>query len=332
MKAFASIAVTTLLLITGCGSAGLTIGDGSAASDGWMTPDLSPTATSDAEAPMRPDLFTADDADGGADASVADLGARVDLTTGNGDLARGDGLAEPCGASGARCCDGGTCYGGGCCVGGTCADEGRACGSGLVCSAATCTHCGGTGEPCCDGRSCDRFDDCCCGDDVCVGRGETCSNGFECLGDLGAQTKYPDGSIFACGAQDGSCCPGSNGPFCTAPGFTCVVNGCFRCGDASEPCCDGETCNNDGCCTILLDSYVCVPVGAACGWGVCLSQSCGGCGAIGEPCCPGRICTQQDGTCGSGDTCVPCGGEGQPCCLPNDYCALGRACVAGTCT
>jgi hypothetical protein len=102
---------------------------------------------------------------------------------------------------------------------------------------------------------------------------------------------------------------------CTFGGTMCFQGKCLQvqCGNAGEPCCDGNSCTGGACCV----NGSCIASGSACQDGTCSNGSCGGgtCGGLGQPCCASVYdqCTAPYAAC-SGSTCVTCGGAGQPCC------------------
>jgi hypothetical protein len=121
------------------------------------------------------------------------------------------------------------------------------------------------------------------------------------------------------------------------------------CGGPLQECCDGNVCENGGCCVL----GECRANGMACNdgpgqgglAGVCTSGSCinagMSCGGMGQACCAGGTCTANRVYCGlaTPKTCVTCGGMGQPCCGTGGggSCAAGLDCqgdrfpLAGSC-
>lgn len=119
------------------------------------------------------------------------------------------------------------------------------------------------------------------------------------------------------------------------------------CGGARQMCCDGNTCNDGGCCVIGL----CHANGGACNdglgqgglAGMCVSGSCvnagAACGGSGQGCCTGGFCTATRVYCGMSMMCVECGALNQACCGTGGggTCAAGLDCqgnrfpLAGSC-
>jgi hypothetical protein len=278
----------------------------------------------DLSVPWVDDLLTPLDFTG----STADLTAPPDLLLPPPDL------MASCGAPGEPCCAtaNSRCRANGCCSGGTCLAEGQRCSATEVCRASSCTGCGGAGQPCCDPNACGN-NGCCLANDSCVANGTgMCIAGVMCNnGSCGT-------GVASCGGQGQACCPNptvGQAPVCTAPTTYCINNVCQHCGAPGEHCCNGNQCAN-GCCAIVNNQYTCIADNKACfGTTQCTgaTSSCSGCGGLGQACCVNgtvTFCSQADTRCNA-STCESCGGLGQGCCPPNNFCAAGRSCNAGTC-
>jgi hypothetical protein len=228
----------------------------------------------------------------------------------------GNPLLPPwCGAPGQPCCPGESCDGGGCCVGEQCVAAGQPCGQEFTstCKAGSCGSCGGLGQPCCDvslwswcPRTGDHQGPSCTG---CTQSGTMCSS------------TGTGGTCVACGADGMQCCwegcLGANSycddylddagrPEVNDAGL--IENVCSsQCGGPGQPCCQGNTCKNDGCC--LGGGCVASPT---CG---CTAGQCTTCGLTGQACCAGNTC--QAGQ--------------QPCCTRPGFGMVGDAGICELC-
>jgi hypothetical protein len=127
---------------------------------------------------------------------------------------------------------------------------------------------------------------------------------------------------------------------CAGPNRTCV-----SCGSGGEPCCDGNWCDDGGCCDNSFNVPTCVAaaIGDAAagtcsqGHGTCSNGGCQGgtCGEIGQPCCGDGVgCTAPYAFCNGNNLCVACGGQNQRCCPAirgNDWCGEPFNCNGATC-
>src|SRR5262249_51039758 len=137
------------------------------------------------------------------------------------------------------------------------------------------------------------------------------------------------------------CCKGGGGAgdFCTAAGTACRPSDdkCEPCGKKDAPCCDGNRCDDGGCCDGARQK--CVAAGGACfDNSICVAGGCAGgpCGGIGRPSCAGTIgCPAPWAAPGPDGICAACGGADEPCCpgVNGRVCAPPYACSAsdGTC-
>jgi hypothetical protein len=233
---------------------------------------------------------------------------------------------------------------------------------GWVCMGATLVSCGDAGSPCCESQTCGDPGACCAGF-TCVANGASCDgndvNTPTCtLTQFGVCSNGSCGaSPSGCGGLEEQCCGGENSEYCTTPGTTCIptisgpsqVSRCELCGGIGQPCCDGNLCDNGGCCDGRFD--LCVAQGDECATGTCSAGSCGGCGGLGQPACAsGNLvsvfyCTAPfvipDPGNSSAPTCIACGGVGLPCCETTIgfaggsesvvYCGPPYACVESQC-
>ena len=175
------------------------------------------------------------------------------------------------------------------CVDGVCKHAGMAdkapCPSGLCWANACC-------QGCWDGSKCNTFG---AADSACGKEGiecRACDDANSCTHDA-----CTDRVCTSTALPDGDRCEGSTAG-------VCVLNAC-NCGDPSQPCCAGATCQ----------------AGALCSGGTCEA-----CGATGQPCCPGT--KRCDGN--VPQQCDVTGVWHQSTACPNQACAVG-ACV-GSCT
>jgi len=126
------------------------------------------------------------------------------------------------------------------------------------------------------------------------------------------------GGVGAPGGSGGMVATGGVGPVgadAAAPGGS-GGSSSPTCGEPGSQCCDGNGCNNAGCCV----SGICMAAGGTCvglGGGTCNAGACGTCGGPGLPCCGASpstgTCTAPGTKCNAG-TCTKCGDLGSPCC------------------
>jgi hypothetical protein len=248
------------------------------------------------------------------------------------DLATEDMAVDPtCGAVGQVCCGVSFCRNSACCAAGVCVATGASAGSNLVCSDGTVTACGTPSAACCANNDCGGG---CCSGNVCTGSGGTCVVGGTCA----------LGSCGGCGGAAKPCCHGdANGgasnDFCTQADTACdpASSACKPCGGPGQICCEGNFCDNGGCCdhTTLTAAGGCIADGASLGDGSqCVANhgSAGACGGPNQPVCGGKVGCTAPLTRMANGVCVPCGVAGQPCCpaAKRPYCAVPFACNANT--
>ncbi|MEI7498321.1 MAG: hypothetical protein WCK11_03505 [Candidatus Falkowbacteria bacterium] len=182
-------------------------------------------------------------------------------------------LAQDCGLDGLKCCatDPACTHGQQCCSdpNGTgknrCADQcscggadefccatGQKCQDGLSCQVGSCQACGGVGQPCCQNDQaqacintsasttltcfqskcvvCGVTNNPCCAGDHCQATSTDARGINECLAGL----------CVACGGEGQSACIKNDK---CLPQNLYNNGSCFACGDANQPCCDSQRCN-----------------------------------------------------------------------------------------
>ena len=309
--------------------------------------------------------------------------------SGVGDMGTG---CFPCGGPGMFCCyggDGGICLGttGECCVtvAGAAAKiciphgaplPGPTSTSPYICiNGSLTTSCGNSSQPCCPGNICNNDGGCCVGN-RCVANGGLCAKGVTVLGDYlcsAGACKPSVGSGFGCGTSDttsSSCCsgdPSNNANYCTASQHACVDGGiftsgvCAKCGEVTQPCCDGNLCLSGGCCVHAGPADLrgkCVIQGGKCSPGMrcfannCVPEQCvpgcgpnktylgasKGCGNQGQAGCGGAYNCPAAYSMSTASGCEACGGKDQPCCpgfRDGGMCSYPWGCysdnICGTC-
>jgi hypothetical protein len=263
-----------LLFVMSCGLAGCA-GQSGFASDGGSTDS---TFSRDVGAPGEGSVIRAV-----GDASVDRL---VHMDSGrlhdsaSADVVS-DGAAESqaaCGVPDAGCCPGESCNDGGCCVDQLCVASGGTCADGLgACHAGSCGSCGGVKEPCCM----EVMSDTCSGVSAncpgCTASGTTCVTG----------SAGTTGTCEACGTEGIRCCGGDQ--TCLGVFALCAAGLCTsHCGKAGDTCCQGETCQDGGCCLSSSTGATC-SVSPTCG---CTAGACTTCGRQGLP---GECLADDDG-------------------------------------
>jgi hypothetical protein len=262
-------------------------GGGGDATQGGMTPSTMAGEDDATQDTVYDDSAPPDAPDESTPADAAD-GAVVHVSVGSG-----------CGATGQACCPGESCEGGGCCVDEQCVAAGQPCGQGLtgMCTAGSCGSCGGRGQPCCavsQSEGCSGPQGSCGG---CTQSGTMCSTS----GPDGVYTLLDatPGTCVACGADGLTCCYGywcvGASSYCDSyldDAGTAKYVCSSKCGGPDQPCCQGSTCKNGGCCMQGAGGG-CV-VSPTCG---CTAGQCTTCGVAGQACCAGQTCQAGQGAC-----------------------------------